>query len=136
MDVFPGPALNAVLNSVSFVLLGLGYFFIRRKQIPAHRACMLGALASSTFFLVSYLYYHAHHGSTRFTGEGLMRPVYFTILISHTVLAAFLVPLVFATATRAVRGQFERHKAVARWTLPVWLYVSLTGVMVYWLLYR
>lgn len=130
------PALNAVLNGTSAVLLLCGYLCIRRKKITAHRACMLSAFVVSTLFLVSYLTLRYHAGMTRFTGQGWIRPAYFTILISHTVLAAGIVPLVLLTLSRALRGRFDGHVRIARWTLPFWLYVSITGVLVYWILYR
>ena len=130
------PHLNAVLNTSSFVLLSSGYFFIRRKNVNAHRNCQLTALATSTLFLISYLIYHAHHGVTRFAGQGMARPVYFTILYTHTFLAAVIVPLVIITVRRAMRGDFQRHKRIARFTLPIWLYVSITGVVVYVMLYH
>lgn len=130
------PSLNATLNLTAAVLLLLGYGFIRRRRINAHRACMLLALAASTAFLISYLYYHAQVGSVRFQGQGWIRPVYFTLLISHTILAATVVPLALVTVSRALREKFDRHKKIARWTLPIWLYVSVTGVVIYWLLYH
>lgn len=130
------PHLNAALNSVGAVLLVTGYLCIRRKKITAHRACMVSAFLFSAAFLVSYVVYHARVGSVRFPGQGWIRPVYFGILVSHTALAALIVPLVLTTLYRAARGQFDRHRRIARWTLPLWLYVNVTGVMVYWLLYR
>ncbi len=130
------PALDAALNSLSAVLLTLGFVFIRRKNILAHKICMLSAFASSTLFLVCYLWYHAHHGVTHFSGQGAVRGVYFTLLGSHTVLAAAIVPLVLMTLYRAIRGRFEQHRKIARWTLPLWVYVSVTGVLVYWMLYH
>lgn len=130
------PALNAALNGTSAALLLLGYVSIRRGAKDKHRLFMTAACVTSTLFLVSYLYYHAHHGSTRFQGTGWIRPVYFSILISHTILAAAVVPLVLVTLVRALRGSFDRHAKVARWTLPVWLYVSITGVVIYGMLYR
>ncbi len=130
------PAIDANLNAASVVLLTLGYFFIRRKRILAHKICMLSAFGTSSLFLVCYLWYHAHHGVTRFAGQGMIRPVYLTLLGSHTVLAVVIVPLVFTTLYRAWRKRFDLHKRVARWTLPIWLYVSITGVVVYWMLYR
>lgn len=130
------PALNAALNSLSAVLLVAGYLSIRARKVTAHKAFMLSAFASSTLFLISYLVYHAQVGSVRFTGRGWLRPLYFTILLSHTVLAAVIVPLVLITLGRALRGRFDRHRAIARWTLPIWLYVSVTGVIIYWMLYR
>ena len=130
------PHLNAGLNASSFVLLTSGYFFIRRKNVKAHRNCQLAALTASVLFLISYLTYHAHHGVTRFAGQGIARPVYFTILFTHTFLAAVIVPFVIITVRRALRGDFQRHKRIARVTLPMWLYVSITGVIVYLMLYH
>jgi len=130
------PSLNAVLNSASALLLLTGYFFIRSGRIAAHRLCMLAAFGTSTLFLTSYLIYHYHAGSVAFAGQGWMRRVYFSILISHTILAVAIVPLVLITLARALRGRFDRHKRIARWTLPLWFYVSVTGVVVYWMLYR
>ncbi len=129
------PRLNAILNGASAVLLCIGYVFIRRGKIIAHMSCMLSAVACSAGFLVSYLYFHYHAGLVRFSGQGAIRPTYFTILISHTILAAAIVPLVIITLYFALRCRFIRHKAIARWTLPIWLYVSVTGVIVYWLLF-
>jgi putative membrane protein len=129
------PALNAALNSASALLLAAGYLFIRSGNVAAHRRCMLAALATSTLFLTSYLIYHYHVGSVPFTGLGWTRRLYFTILISHTSLAVTIVPLVLITLYRALRNRFERHKRIARWTLPLWLYVSVTGVIVYGMLY-
>lgn len=130
------PSLNAVLNSASALLLLTGYFFIRSGRIAAHRLCMLAAFGTSTLFLTSYLIYHYHAGSVAFAGQGWMRRVYFSILISHTILAVAIVPLVLITLARALLGRFDRHKRIARWTLPLWFYVSVTGVVVYWMLYR
>jgi uncharacterized membrane protein YozB (DUF420 family) len=130
------PHLNAALNASSFVLLSSGYYFIRRGRVAAHRYCQLSALAASILFLISYVIYHLHHGATRFTGQGIARPIYFTILTTHTVLAVTIVPFVIVTLLRALRGDFLRHKALARWTLPMWLYVSVTGVLVYLMLYH
>jgi putative membrane protein len=130
------PTLNASLNATSAVLLVTGYYFIRQRNIAAHRLCMVLAFAVSIVFLCSYLYYHAHAGSTRFTGEGWIRSVYFTILLSHTVLAALVPFLAIVTLYRAVRQQFDKHRRLARWTFPLWLYVSVTGVVIYWLLYH
>lgn len=129
------PALNAALNSASALLLAAGWLFIRSGNVAAHRRCMLAALATSTLFLTSYLIYHYHVGSVPFTGQGWTRRLYFTILISHTSLAVTIVPLVLITLYRALRNRFERHKRIARWTLPLWLYVSVTGVIVYGMLY-
>jgi len=130
------PTVNACLNATSAVLLVSGFAAIRRKNVTAHRRFMLAALACSTLFLVSYVVYHVQVGSMKFTGEGWVRPVYFTILISHTVLAVAVVPLAIVTLVRALRERFDRHRRIARITLPVWLYVSVTGVVVYWMLYH
>lgn len=130
------PGVNAALNALSAALVMSGYLCIRRGKVTAHKRCMLSALVVSSLFLVGYLTLRAVAGMTRFTGEGWVRPVYFTILSSHTVLAAVIVPLVLVTVIRALRGDFERHVRIARWTLPLWLYVSLTGVLIYWLLYH
>jgi uncharacterized membrane protein YozB (DUF420 family) len=129
------PALNAALNSASAALLAAGYFFIRRGNVAAHKRCMLSAFATSTLFLVSYLTYHFQVGSVPFKGRGLLRALYFTILISHTTLAVAIVPLVLITLTRALKANFIDHKRIARWTLPLWFYVSVTGVIVYGMLY-
>lgn len=129
------PALNACLNGTSAILLTAGYICVRRGKILAHKTCMLSAVACSAAFLASYLYFHFHAGIVRFTGQGAIRPMYFTILTTHTILAVVIVPLVLITLTFALRAQFRRHKKIARWTLPLWLYVSLTGVLVYWLLF-
>ncbi len=130
------PTLNAVLNGTSAVLIGVGRSFIRRGRIAQHRRLMIAAVISSSLFLVSYLWYHAHVGSRHFPGQGWSRPVYFSILFTHTVLAAALVPLVLVTLTRGLRGRYQRHKPIARWTYPVWMYVSITGVVIYLLLYH
>ena len=130
------PALNASLNGASAVLIATGRILIRRKKVNLHRACMIAAVTTSTLFLASYLYYHAHVGSVHFPGQGWTRPVYFTLLISHTVLAAAVVPLVVWSLTLGLRGRFERHRRVSRWTYPIWLYVSITGVLVYVVLYQ
>ena len=130
------PHLNAILNSTSALLLVNGFRFIRRGQIQAHRNCQLTALFTSTLFLISYLTYHYYHGATRFTGQGIVRPFYFALLTSHTILAVVIVPLVVITIYRAARGDFLRHRNIARWTLPLWLYVSVTGVIVYFMLYH
>jgi uncharacterized membrane protein YozB (DUF420 family) len=136
MPVTALPSLNALLNATSAVLLVAGYVCIRRRKVTGHKTCMLSAFATSSLFLVSYLILRYYTGMTRFTGQGWIRPVYFTILTSHTVLAAGIVPLALITLTRALRGRFDRHARIARWTLPLWLYVSVTGVLVYWILYR
>jgi uncharacterized membrane protein YozB (DUF420 family) len=130
------PTVNAVLNTLSAALLFTGYIFIRQRRIGAHKTAMLAAFCTSTLNLVSYLVYHYHAGSRAFQGQGWIRPVYFAILLSHTVLAAAILPLVIMTLKRAWKGQFERHAQIARRTLPLWLYVSVTGVVVYWMLYR
>lgn len=130
------PAVNATLNGTGTVLLCFGYYFIRRRKINAHRLCMLAALATSVLFLTSYLIYHAHIGSNPFQGTGLVRPIYFAILITHTVLAAAVPVLAVLTLVRALRGRFDRHVRIARWTLPIWLYVSVTGVVIYLMLYQ
>ncbi len=132
------PKINATLNGLSAVLLVTGRALIARRKIAAHRAVMLTAFATSSLFLVSYLYYHwPHHGGVvYFKGTGWIRSVYFTILISHTILATIIVPMVVMALTRALKGQFERHRAIARWTFPIWLYVSVTGVIVYFMLFQ
>jgi uncharacterized membrane protein YozB (DUF420 family) len=130
------PALNAALNATSAVLLLLGYLAIRRGRKETHRRFMLAALTTSSLFLVSYVAYHLQVGSVRFTGQGPVRVVYFTILLTHTVLAAAIVPLVLVTLTRALRERFPQHRRIARLTLPLWAYVSVTGVVIYWMLYR
>jgi uncharacterized membrane protein YozB (DUF420 family) len=130
------PALNAFLNASSAVLLATGYVLIRRGRRDAHKRVMLAALASSALFLTSYLVYHAQVGSVRFRGHGAVRTVYFTILLTHTVLAVVIVPLVATTLVPALRGRFDRHRRLARVTLPLWAYVSVTGVVIYWMLYR
>lgn len=130
------PHLNAGLNSVSTLLLLAGLFFILRRRVKAHQVCMIGALAVSVAFLVSYVAYHYQYGSVRFTGQGIVRPIYFTILITHVILAAIIVPLVVLTLRRALRGEFALHRRIARWTYPLWLYVSITGVVIYLMLYR
>jgi len=130
------PTVDATLNAASALLLAGGYFFIRRKNVSAHRACMLAAFSTSVLFLGCYLTYHFYHGVTRFAGHGFVRNVYLSLLGSHTILAVVIVPLVFTTLYRALRGRFDRHRRVARWTLPLWFYVSVTGVAVYWMLYH
>ena len=130
------PTLNAILNALSAIFLATGYVMIRQRRITAHKRCMVSALVTSSLFLVSYLTYHFQIGSKPFTGQGPIRTVYFSILLSHTTLAAVIVPLVVMTVRRAWKGNFERHARIARRTLPLWLYVSVTGVVVYWMLYR
>ncbi|HZB25630.1 MAG TPA: DUF420 domain-containing protein [Vicinamibacterales bacterium] len=136
MTVGDLPAINATLNGVAALLLLAGYREIRRGRMARHRAAMIAACAASTLFLVSYVVYHAQAGSRPFTGTGPVRIVYFAILISHVILAAAILPLALVTLLRALRGQFVRHAALARWTLPIWLYVSVTGVLVYFMLYQ
>ena len=130
------PHLNALLNATSAMFLITGYAFIRRLRIRAHRNCQISAVVSSTLFLISYVTYHSLRGSKHFLGQGIARPIYFTILTSHTILAVVIVPLVLVTLYRAAGGDFVRHRAIARWTLPLWLYVSVTGVIVYLMLYH
>ncbi|MEP6568665.1 MAG: DUF420 domain-containing protein [Acidobacteriota bacterium] len=130
------PHLNAILNSTSALLLLAGFRFIRSGRIQAHRNCQVTAVVTSALFLVSYLTYHYYHGATKFPGQGPARPIYFTILITHTILAVVIVPLILVTLYRAARGDFIRHRRIARWTLPLWLYVSVTGVIVYLMLYH
>jgi putative membrane protein len=130
------PLVNASLNGLATVLLIVGYVCIRRGRIAAHRAAMVAAFATSVLFLISYLIYHAHAGSKPFPGQGSVRFVYFIILITHIVLAATIPPLAGITLWRAYHRRFDRHMKIARWTLPLWLYVSITGIVVYWMLYR
>ena len=130
------PVINASLNGTSAVLLVTAHSMIKRGRVATHRGLMLAAVITSSLFLVSYLYYHAHVGSVYFQGQGWSRPVYFSILISHTTLAAAIVPLVIITLSRALRQRFDRHRAIARWTYPIWLYVSVTGVIIYFMLYH
>ena len=130
------PTINATLNGTSALLLLTGRWLISRGRIAAHCTVMLAAVFTSTLFLISYLYYHAHVGRVYFLGQGWVRPVYFTILTSHTILAAVIVPLVIVTLSRALRQRFDRHRAIARWTFPLWLYVSVTGVVIYFMLYH
>ena len=130
------PLLNASLNATAGVLLVIGYVLIRRGRVRLHRASMIGACVVSTLFLTSYVIYHASIGSKPFPGRGPIRVVYFVILITHVILAAIVPPLALITLTRGLRARFERHVAIARWTLPIWLYVSVTGVIVYVMLYR
>ena len=130
------PHLNALLNTTSTVFLIIGFIMIRKGRIKAHLRCQLAAVVTSTLFLISYLTYHYYHGDTRFLGQGIVRPFYFTILITHVILAMIIVPLVLFTLFRAWRSDFVKHKKIARWTLPIWLYVSVTGVIVYLMLYH
>lgn len=140
--IFTLPHVNAILNTTSGLFLVAGFVFIRRRRIAAHRASMLAAFIASTIFLVSYVLYHSllayylGQGPTKFKGEGFIRPVYFFILLTHTVLAVAIVPLILITLARGLRRQDERHRRIARWTFPLWLYVSVTGVVVYLFLYH
>jgi uncharacterized membrane protein YozB (DUF420 family) len=130
------PTVNATLNATSGVFLLIGYVLIRRRRIKAHRNAMLAAFASSTLFLVSYLIYHANVGSRPFGGQGAIRLVYFAVLISHVILAAAILPMAISTLSRGLRGRYVEHKRIARWTFPTWMYVSVTGVIVYFMLYQ
>jgi putative membrane protein len=130
------PAINATLNGTSAILLLVGRTFIARKKMEAHRRTMIAAFCTSTIFLACYLYYHAHVGSVRFQGQGWARTVYFTILLTHTILAVVIVPLILVTLSRGLRGRFALHRVIARWTFPLWMYVSVTGVVIYAMLYH
>lgn len=136
MSISDLPAVNATLNAIAAVLLMYGYVLIRRRRFEQHRRVMLAAFATSALFLVSYVIYHANVGSRPFTGQGPIRVVYFAILISHVVLATLILPMALVTLSRALRQRFDRHVPIARWTLPIWLYVSVTGVIVYLMLYQ
>ena len=136
MSVGDLPALNATLNATCAILLITGWVLIKRGRIRQHRAVMIAAVCTSAVFLASYLYYHAHVGSVRFTGTGVIRTVYFAVLLTHTILAAAIVPMVLVTLSRGLSGKYDRHRRIARWTMPLWLYVSVTGVVVYVMLYR
>ncbi|MBI4485008.1 MAG: DUF420 domain-containing protein [Acidobacteria bacterium] len=136
MNAHDLPAVNASLNAISGVLLAIGYALIRARRIEEHRKVMLAAFATSVLFLVSYLIYHAQVGSVPFTRQGFVRPLYFTILITHVTLAAAVLPLAIVTLSRALSVRYDKHRRIARWTLPIWLYVSVTGVLVYVLLYQ
>ena len=136
MDLSLFPPLNAGLNATSGFLIVLGFILIKQKAWTAHALCMILAMITSLLFIVSYIYYHMHHGVTKFPHEGWIRPVYFSILISHTILAVTVPPLSIITLSRALRSRFDRHVKIARITFPIWLYVSVTGVIVYWMLYR
>jgi uncharacterized membrane protein YozB (DUF420 family) len=136
MTVHDLPTVNAALNATAAVLLIWGYILIRRRSIAAHRKVMLAAFATSTVFLCCYLVYHYNVGSVRFTRTGAIRTVYLSILATHTALAAAVPPLDIVTLNRGLRERYDRHRKIARWTLPIWLYVSVTGVVVYWMLYR
>lgn len=142
MSIYDLPAVNASLNGLSAVFLTAGFIFIRRKNKIAHRNCMIAAFCTSVVFLICYLTYHTylaavlHHGPTRFVNPAWFRPIYLTILLTHTILAAAIVPLILVTLNRALREKFDRHKKIARWTWPLWMYVSVTGVLIYFLLYQ
>jgi putative membrane protein len=136
MSVGDLPALNASLNALSFILLVTGYYFIRRKEWRKHRACMLAAVTVSGLFLTSYVIYHAQVGSVPFQKTGWIRAVYFAVLIPHVILAAGMVPPVIVTVSRGLSAKYDKHRRIARWTLPIWIYVSITGVIVYVMLYR
>ena len=136
MSVADLPAVNATLNGIATVLLVAGWVLIRRRHFDAHRRVMLGALATSMLFLVSYVTYHANVGSRPFPGQGAMRALYFAILIPHIILAAAIVPMALITVSRGLGRRYDAHRRIARWTLPLWLYVSVTGVAVYLMLYR
>ena len=130
------PTINALLNGLTAILLLIGYYFILHGKRVLHKKIMLSAFSTSIVFLCSYLYYHAHVGSVPFKGTGIIRPIYFTILISHTILAVLIVPMAIVTLVRGLSSRFDKHRKLARWTLPVWLYVSVTGVVVYMMLYH
>lgn len=136
MTVHDLPAVNATLNGISGVLLLVGYVLIRARRIELHRKVMIAAFSTSSLFLICYVVYHAQVGSVRFTRHGVVRPIYFTILITHVTLAAAVLPMAILTLTRGLKGRYPRHRAIARWTFPIWLYVSVTGVLVYVLLYQ
>ncbi|MBI3048189.1 MAG: DUF420 domain-containing protein [Acidobacteria bacterium] len=136
MEISDLPALNATLNGTAGAFLAAGYVLIRRGRIGPHKRCMLAALATSALFLISYLVYHANAGSRPFPGQGAIRLVYFGLLFTHVVLAAVILPLALTTAARGLRAQYDRHVRIARWTWPLWIYVSITGVVIYLMLYR
>ena len=136
MQVSDLPALNATLNGLAAIFLTVGYVQIRRGRQDLHKRCMLAALVTSALFLVSYVIYHLNIGSRPFPGQGVIRVIYFSILITHVVLAAATLPLALVTAARGLKGQYSRHVRIARWTLPIWLYVSVTGVVIYLMLYQ
>ena len=136
MEITDLPAVNASLNAVASMFLVLGYVLIRNGRRDAHKRCMLAALTTSALFLLSYVVYHANAGSVRFEGTGAVRVVYFAVLIPHIILAATILPLALITTARGLRGDYTRHVRIARWTLPIWLYVSVTGVIVYVMLYQ
>jgi len=130
------PAINASLNALSAILLSAGYLLIRAHRVPQHRRCMIAAFTTSSLFLVCYIVYHAQVGSVPFTRQGFVRPLYFTILITHVTLAVTVLPLAIVTLSRGLKARYPQHRRIARWTLPIWLYVSVTGVFVYVLLYQ
>ena len=136
MEIADLPTLNASLNALASVFLVAGYVMIRSRRVEAHRRCMLSALGTSAVFLISYVIYHANAGSVPFRGTGVLRVVYFAVLIPHIILAAAILPLALVTTARGLRGDYPRHVRIARWTLPLWLYVSVTGVIVYLMLYH
>jgi uncharacterized membrane protein YozB (DUF420 family) len=136
VDVHSLPAVNASLNAVSGVLLVIAYAFIRQRKIEQHRKTMIAAFVTSSLFLVCYVIYHAQVGSVRFTRQGFVRPLYFTILITHVTLAAAVLPMAIVTLSRGLKAKYPQHRRIARWTFPIWLYVSVTGVLVYVLLYQ
>ena len=136
IEIHQLPALNAFLNAVAGVFLATGYVMIRQRRIAAHRACMLSAFAASVLFLTSYVIYHANAGSRPFPGQGPMRLAYFALLFSHVLLAATILPLAIVTLRRGLRAQYDRHVQIARWTFPMWVYVSVTGVVIYLMLYQ
>jgi uncharacterized membrane protein YozB (DUF420 family) len=130
------PALIASLNGASAVLLGTGRYMIARNRIAAHRACMIAAVVSSAVFLACYVYFHAHVGDIRFLGPHMWHVIYLIVLIPHVILAIVIVPMVIITLSRGLRARYDRHRAIARWTFPLWMYVSVTGVLVYFMLYQ
>jgi len=136
MSISDLPALNALLNAISTVFISAGWYAIRRNYWRQHIACMIAALLTSIAFLTSYLIYHAHAGSVRFTAQGIVRPIYFTILLTHVLLAFVILPLVIVTVVPVFRRRWDKHRRLGRWTMPIWLYVSVTGVIVYLMLYR
>jgi len=136
MDFTQLPALNATLNSIAAMLLLFGFYFIKQKDVARHKLCMIMAFVTSCAFLASYLIYHFQVGSVPFTGEGWVRPVYFAILISHIILAAAIAPMAIMTLYRALTGQVQKHRKIAKWTWPIWMYVSVTGVVIYIMLYQ
>jgi uncharacterized membrane protein YozB (DUF420 family) len=130
------PALIASLNGVSAVLLAVGRYMIARGRMAAHRVCMIAAVVASALFLACYVYFHTHVGNIRFLGQGVWRTVYFAVLIPHVTLAIVIVPMVIITLVRGLGARYDRHRAIARWTWPLWMYVSITGVLVYFMLYQ